>query len=166
MINSKKITRTALLITIAVLLGYVENLFPPVVPVPGIKLGLANAVIMLVLYMDSPKSAWVVSLIKVILCSVLFGSVTSFVYSISGAALSLFIMMLAKKVKIFSVSGVSSIGGIFHNLGQLICAYFFVGKGAIFYIPVLCVSGAVCGAITGIAVQLVLKRGGNLFGKE
>lgn len=166
MMNSKKITRTALLITMAVLLGYVESLFPPVVPVPGIKLGLANAVVMLVLYLDSAKSAWTVSVIKVILCSVLFGTMTSFVYSLSGAVVSLFIMMLAEKAKIFSVPGVSSIGGIFHNLGQLVCAYFFVGKGAIFYIPVLCVSGAVCGALIGIAVQLILKRGGNLFGKE
>lgn len=166
MMNSKKITRTALLITMAVLLGYVESLFPPVVPVPGIKLGLANAVVMLVLYLDSAKSAWTVSVIKVILCSVLFGTMTSFVYSLSGAVVSLFIMMLAEKAKIFSVPGVSSIGGIFHNLGQLVCAYFFVGKGAIFYIPVLCVSGAVCGALIGVAVQLILKRGGNLFGKE
>ena len=166
MINSKKITRTARLITMAVLLGYVESLFPPVVPVPGIKLGLANAVVMLVLYMDSTKSAWTVSILKVILCSVLFGTMTSFVYSLSGAVVSLFIMMLAKKAKIFSVPGVSSIGGIFHNLGQLICANFLVGKGSIFYIPVLCVSGAVCGALIGVAVQLILKRGGNLFGKE
>ena len=166
MINSKRITRTALLITIAVLLGYVESLFPPIIPVAGIKLGLANAVLLLVLYLDSAKNAWTVSILKIILCSVLFGTATSFVYSLCGGALSLVVMMLAKRMKIFSVPGVSSIGGIFHNLGQLVCAYFFVGKGAILYIPVLCVSGAVCGALIGIAVQLILKRGGNLFGKE
>ena len=133
---------------------------------PGIKLGLANAVLLLVLYADSSKSAWTVSVIKVVLSSVLFGTATSFVYSMCGAALSLGVMMLAKKMKIFSVPGVSSIGGIFHNLGQLVCAYFFVGKGAIFYIPVLCVSGAVCGVLIGTMVQLILKRGGNIFGKE
>lgn len=166
MINSKKLTRTALLITMAVLLGYVESLFPPIVPVPGIKLGLANAVVLIVLYSDSAKSAWTVSILKVVLCSVLFGTATSFIYSLCGAVLSLSVMMLAKRAKIFSVPGISSTGGIFHNLGQLICAYFFVGKGAIFYIPVLCVSGAVCGALTGVIVQLILKRGGNLFGKE
>ena len=166
MMNSKKITRTALLITMAALLGYVESLFPPIVPVPGIKLGLANAVVMFVLYADSGKSAWTVSMLKVILCSVLFGTATSFIYSLCGGALSLAVMLLAKRVKIFSVSGVSSIGGIFHNLGQLVCAYFFVGKGAILYIPVLSVSGAVCGVLIGVMVQLILKRGGNLFGKE
>ena len=166
MINSKKITRTALLIAMTVLLGYVESLFSPIIPVPGIKLGLANAVVMLVLYADSAKTAWTVSLLKVVLCSVLFGTATSFLYSLCGAVLSLFVMMLAKKVKIFSVPGVSAIGGIIHNLGQLLCAYFFIGKGAIFYIPVLCVSGAVCGALIGIAVQLILIRGGDLFGKE
>ena len=166
MMNSKKITRKALFITMAVLLGYVESLFPPIIPVPGVKIGLANAVVLVVLYTDSAKSAWTVCVIKVILCSVLFGTLTSFMYSFCGAVVSLCVMMLAKKAKIFSVPGVSSAGGIFHNLGQLVCAYFFVGKGAIFYIPVLCVSGAVCGMLIGIAVQLILKRGGNLFGKE
>ena len=150
----------------AVLLGYVESLFPPFVPVPGIKLGLANSVVMIVLYSYSAKDAWTVSVLKVILCSMLFGTVTSFIYSLCGAGLSLAVMVLAKRMQIFSVPGVSGIGGIFHNVGQLVCAYFFVGKGVIFYIPVLCVSGAVCGALTGIAVQLILKRGGDLFGKK
>lgn len=166
MTKTKKITRTALLVTIAVLLGYVESLFPPVVPVPGIKIGLANAVVMLVLYMDSAKSAWAVSMLKVVLCAVLFGSATSFLYSISGAVVSLVVMIIAKKVKIFSGVGVSSIGGIFHNIAQIMCAYFVVGKGALLYIPILCVSGAVCGALTGVCAQLIIKRGRNLFGKE
>ena len=166
MTKTKKITRTGLLVTIAVLLGYVESLFPPIVPVPGIKIGLANAVVMLVLYMDSAKSAWAVSILKVVLCAVLFGSATSFLYSVSGAVVSLVVMIIAKKIKIFSGVGVSSVGGIFHNIAQIACAYFVVGKGALFYIPMLCVSGAVCGALTGACAQLVIKRGRNLFGKE
>lgn len=166
MINSKKITRTALFVTISVLLGYIEGLFPPVVPVPGIKVGLANVVVMLMLYSGSAKSAWTVAILKAILCSLLFGTATSLMYSMCGAVISLGIMVLAKNVKLFSMTGVSSIGGIFHNLGQLVCAYFFVGKGAILYIPVLCISGAVCGALIGIAAEFILRRGGNLFGKE
>ncbi len=166
MTKTKKITRTAILTAIALMLSYVESLFPPVVPVPGIKLGLANAVVIFLLYTKSWKEAFLVAIMRVILASILFGSVTSFIYSLSGAIVSLVIMMLAEKTKLFSVAGVSSIGGIFHNLAQILCAYFFVGKGAILYIPALCVSGAVCGALTGVCAYLIIKRGRNLFGKE
>lgn len=166
MIKTKIITRMSILVTIALLLGYVESLFPPIVPIPGIKLGLANAVVILLLYTYSWKTTSTVSILRVILSTTLFGSVTSFLYSLSGAVVSLLIMMIAKKTKLFSISGVSSIGGIFHNIAQITCAYFFVGKGAILYIPILCVSGAVCGALTGIVAQLIIKRGRNLFGKE
>lgn len=164
--TSKKLTRTAVCVTAAVLLGYIESLFPPVVPIPGIKIGLANMIIIVLLYADSEKSAWAVSVMKVILTSVLFGTATSFIYSMCGAVLSLLVMCIAKKTRIFSAVGVSSLGGIFHNLGQLICAYFFVGKGAVLYMPVLCLTGAVCGVLTGLSAQLMIKRGGNLFGKE
>ncbi len=166
MISSKKITRAAVTVTIAVLLGYIESLFPPIVPIPGIKIGLANAVVIILLYADSVKSAWTVSVLKVILSSVLFGTATSFIYSLCGAVISLAVMIIAKKTRIFSTVGVSSLGGIFHNLAQLTCAYFFVGKGAVLYMPILCISGAICGALTGVAAQMVIKRGKNLFGKE
>ncbi len=164
--TSKKITRTAVFITVSVLLGYIESLFPPIVPIPGIKIGLANAVVLLLMYTDSWKTALTVSVLKVVLCSLLFGSMMSFVYSISGAVISFLMMLAAKKLKIFSTTGVSSIGGIMHNMAQLICAYLFLGKGVLFYIPPLCLSGAICGVFTGIAAQIILKRGRNLFGKE
>lgn len=161
--TSKKITRTAVLITVAVLLGYIESLFPPVVPVPGIKLGIANAVVIMLLYADKAKTAWTVSLIKVGLCSLLFGSVTSLIYSFSGAVLSLALMALAKKLRFFSMVGVSSLGGIMHNMAQILCAYIILGKGVLFYIPPLFISGAVCGVLTGIAAQTIIKRGSGLF---
>ncbi len=164
--KTKQITRMALIVTIAVLLGYIETLFPPIIPVPGIKLGIANAVITVVLYIYSVKKTWATAILKVLLCSLLFGSPMSFIYSASGAAVSLIIMTAAKRSRLFSVVGVSSLGGIFHNLAQLLCAYFFIGKGALLYIPLLCLSGAVCGFFTGIASQLIIKRGKNIFGKE
>lgn len=105
-------------------------------------------------------------MMKVILTSVLFGTATTFLYSLCGAVLSLSVMCIAKKTRVFSTVGVSSLGGIFHNFGQMICAYFFIGKGAVLYMPVLCLTGAVCGVLTGLAAQLIIKRGRNLFGKE
>lgn len=163
MIKVKTVARMSVMTALAVLLGYVEGLFPPPVAIPGIKLGLANVIIIMILYTAGAKQAWMVAVMKVSLCALLFGSATSFLYSLCGAVISLAVMSLAKRTKLFSIVGVSSLGGIFHNMGQLICACFFIGKGAILHIPVLCVCGAVCGVLTGIAARIILKRGRGIF---
>ena len=162
--NTKTVTRTAAFTAVAILLGYVESLFPPIAA--GVKLGLANTVVITVLYTQNPRQAWAVAIMKAVLCAALFGSASSFVYSLAGAVLSLLVMILAKKSNLFSIIAVSSLGGIFHNMAQLICAYFFIGKGVLYYIPVLFVSGAVCGILTGIAAKILVRRGSELFGKE
>ena len=161
MISTKTITKTAAFGAMAVLLGYVESLFPPIAA--GVKLGLSNAVIIIVLYTLSSKQAFLVSLIKVFLCTALFGTATSFVYSLSGALTSVFVMSVAKKTNWFSLIGVSSLGGIFHNLAQMVCACLIIGNPVIFYLPVLFVSGAICGAATGALSQIIVKRR-DLFG--
>ena len=163
--DTKNITRTALWVTVAVLLGYIESLFPPIIPVVGIKLGLSNIVVVLLLYTES-KKALVVTLLKVILCALLFGTPTSFIYSISGATVSLLVMAAAKKTNAFSLLGVSSLGGIFHNATQLVCAYIIIGKGALLHIPLLSLAGALCGLFIGIGAKIVIRKGGNLFGQK
>lgn len=163
MIKVKTAARMSVMTALAVLLGYVEGLFPPPVAIPGIKLGLANVIIIMMLYIYGARQAWTVALLKVSLCALLFGSATSFLYSVCGSVLSLGVMIGAKRTKLFSIVGVSSLGGIFHNMGQLICAYFFIGKGAILHIPVLCLCGAVCGVLTGVASQIIIKRGRGIF---
>lgn len=164
MVNTRKITKLAAFISLAVILGYVESLFPPVAA--GVKLGIANTVIIAVLYIHGGKDAYIVSILKVLLCMALFGSMTSFIYSLSGAVLSLSAMIIAKKSKSFSVVSVSGLGGLCHNLAQFVCAYIIIGKGVLFYLPVLCLSGILCGVLTGIAAQLIIKRGREIFGKE
>lgn len=164
MIKNKKIALASLLAALAVILGGIDNLIPT--PAPGVRLGLGNITVLLAIYFSGYKSAVIVALLKVFLCSTLFGSPTVFLYSLSGAVLSLLAMIAAKKMRCFSVVGVSIIGGIFHNLGQLICAYFLVGKGAIYYIPVLCASGCIAGVLTGIVAGIIIKRGRGLFGKK
>ena len=164
MTNTRKITKMAAFVSVAVMLGYVESLFPPIAA--GVKLGLSNIVVITVLYTQGNKETWVVSLLKVLLCMMLFGSMTSFVYSLSGAVLSLAVMILAKKSKLFSMIAVSGLGGLCHNMAQLLCACLLMGKGVLFYIPMLCVSGIVCGALTGVAAQIIVKRGREIFGKE
>lgn len=164
MVNTRKITKLAALISVAVILGYVESLFPPVAA--GVKLGIANTVIIAALYIHGGKDAYIVSVLKVVLCMALFGSMTSFIYSLSGAVLSLSAMIIAKRSKNFSIISVSGLGGLCHNIAQFVCAYIIIGKGVLFYLPVLCLSGILCGVLTGIAAQLIIKRGREIFGKE
>ena len=163
MIKTKNITRTAALTAVAVLLGYVESLFPPIAA--GVKLGLANTVVLASLYTQSVGKAWAIAILKVLLCMMLFGNASAFLYSLSGALVSVCVMSTAKETGQFSIIGVSSLGGAFHNMAQLLCAYFIIGKGVIFYAPVLLLSGVACGILTGIAAHIIVKRR-DLFGKE
>ena len=162
--KTRTVTKTAAFTAVAILLGYVESLFPPIAA--GVKLGLANTVVITVLYTQSVNQAWMVAILKTILCAALFGSASSFVYSFAGAVVSLIAMILAKKSNLFSIIAVSSLGGAFHNMAQLLCAYLFIGKGVLYYIPVLFVSGALCGILTGIAAKILVRRGSELFGEE
>ncbi len=164
MIKTRNITKISAFVAVAVLLGYVESLFPPIAA--GVKLGLANTVIITVLYTRRGKDAWTVSILKVVLCMALFGSMTSFIYSLSGAILSLTVMIIAKKSRLFSLVAVSGLGGLGHNLAQFICAYFIIGKGVLFYLPILCLSGILAGVLTGIASGIIVKRGREIFGEE
>lgn len=164
MITTRRVTKTAAFIALAVMLGYIESLFPPLTA--GVKLGLANCVVITVIYTQGWRQAWIVSLLKVILCMMLFGSMTSFIYSLSGAVISLIVMLIAKKSGLFSLIAVSSLGGLFHNMAQLVCAYFIIGKGVLLHLPVLCLSGLLCGVLTGVAAQIIIKRGRDIFGKE
>ena len=163
MIRTKDITRTAAFVAVAVLLGYVESLFPPVAA--GVKLGLANTVIIVSLYLQSVGKTWLIAVLKVLLCMALFGNGAALIYSLSGAVFSLLVMSVAKKTNLFSLIGVSSLGGVSHNMAQLLCAYVIIGRGVLFYIPVLVVSGAVCGVLTGVAAQILVRRG-DIFGKK
>lgn len=162
--KTRDITVISAFVSVAVLLGYVESLFPPIAA--GVKMGLSNIVVIMVLYTRGGKAAWTVAILKVLLCMALFGSMTSFIYSFSGAVLSLSAMLLAKKSRIFSLVAVSGLGGLCHNLAQFICAYIIIGKGVLFYLPILCVSGIIAGVLTGIAAGIIVKRGREIFGKE
>ena len=103
---------------VAMMLSYIEALIPPVYSaVPGIKLGLANIAVIFALYSVDPKSAALISLVRVALSALLFGSVMSFIYSFSGAVLSLAVMILLKKSALFSAVGVSVAGAVMHNVG-------------------------------------------------
>lgn len=157
--ETRKIARMGLLVALSMILSYVESLIPAFVAVPGVKVGLANIVVIFALYTLGPIEALIVSLLRVILSSFLFGSVLSLLYSLSGALLSLSGMILMKKLKIFSTTVVSVTGGVLHNVGQILVACLVLETDVLlYYLPVLILSGVITGAVIGIIASLVIKR--------
>ena len=157
--ETRKIARMGLLVALAMILSYVESLIPAFVAVPGVKVGLANIVVIFALYTLGPVEALTVSLLRVILSSFLFGSVLSLLYSLSGALLSLGGMIVMKKLKIFSTLVVSVTGGVLHNVGQILVACLVLETDVLlYYLPVLILSGVVTGAVIGIIGSLLIKR--------
>ena len=144
---------------LAIILGYVEMLLPVFFVVPGMKLGLANLVTVFVLYRYRAKEAAVISLIRIVVIGFLFANLFSSLYSLAGAALSLLCMTAARRFSGLSIVGVSILGGVTHNLGQLIVAALVVENGNVFYyFPALLISGLVTGALIGIVTGEILKR--------
>lgn len=157
--KTKKVAMLGLTIALAMIMSYIEALVPISFAVPGIKMGLANIVIIFVLYKIGTKEAILVSLIRVILVSLLFSNVMAMAYSIAGAVLSLSVMWLLKKTDKFSFVGVSIAGGIMHNVGQIIMAVILLGTEQIaLYLPVLIITGTVTGVVIGIVSGLVINR--------
>ena len=157
--KTKKVAMLGLTIALAMIMSYIEALVPLSFAVPGIKMGLANIVIIFVLYKIGTKEAILVSLIRVILVSLLFSNIMAMAYSIAGAVLSLSVMWLLKKTDRFSFVGVSIAGGIMHNVGQIIMAVILLGTEQIaLYLPVLIITGTVTGVVIGIVAGLVINR--------
>ncbi|MBR4071982.1 MAG: Gx transporter family protein [Clostridia bacterium] len=141
----------------AMMLSYIESFIPSVVY--GVKIGLPNIVIVYLLYKVGSAKAAGVSIVRVLLTALLFGSVMSLWYSLAGAVFSLLIMTLLKKIKAFSIVGVSVMGGVAHNMAQVAVAVLITGVGAIaYYLPALIVGGITAGVFIGIAGATVVKR--------
>lgn len=161
-IRDNKVKKTAfcgLILALALIAGYVEHLIPVTVAIPGIKLGAANSVILILLYMVGVREAYLVNINRVFLSGFLFGSMSSILYSLSGAVISLTVMTLLKKTNRFSISGVSMAGGVFHNVGQLIMAAWVLETTAVwYYLPVLIISGSITGLLIGFLTGEICKR--------
>ncbi len=154
-------------IALAMIFSYVESLIPIHFGVPGIKLGLANLVVVIVLYKWGVKQALLLSVLRIILSGFMFGNMFSILYSLAGGLLSLFFMFFLKNRNSFSVIGVSIAGGVTHNLGQLLVAMAVVESYKVgFYFPVLMIAGMLTGLLIGILSKEVLKRLKNFHVKE
>ncbi len=161
-LKTKRLTALSLLVAVAMVLSYLESLIPPLVAVPGVKLGISNIATVLTLYTLGAPAAAAVSIVRVALSSLLFGNAVSFIYSISGALLALLSMLLLRRLPFFSEIGVSVAGGVAHNAGQIIAACIVMENAGISaYLPPLVVSGTVAGVTVGIVSALLLKRIGK-----
>lgn len=149
---------------LALILGYVESLIPIQFGVPGIKLGLANLIIVMVLCKRGWNEALLLSVVRIVLSGFIFGNLFSILYSFAGGMLSLLVMALMVKISRFSTVGISIAGGVCHNIGQLIVAMLAVETWQVgFYLPVLLISGVITGALIGITAGEVMKRTKNIW---
>ena len=158
--KTTRIAVLSILTTVAMILSYVESLLPPIwAAVPGIKVGLPNIIIILLLYKSGYKSAITVSIIRILLVALLFGNIMTLAYSFAGAILSLTLMALCKRFNLFSTVGVSIVGGVSHNIGQILVAIALFDTVQLgYYMIVLAVTGTIAGVFIGLAGSVLLRR--------
>ena len=155
---AKRVTLYSAFLVLALSLSFLESLIPPLILIPGIKLGLANLAVIYLIYKNDYFGAILVNLARIILSCLLFSGFNTFIYSIFGAALSLIIMCLFKRIKAFSIITVSCMGAVFHNLGQILASLIFMPITVFYYLPVLVLTGLITGFIMGNISKILLKR--------
>ncbi len=157
--RTKRLTTFALLASLAMILSFVESQIPALVAIPGVKVGLANIAVIFALYRLGAKEAIIVSVIRIIAVSMLFGTPVSAIYSLGGATLSFLVMLLLKKFTPASEVSVSVAGAIGHNVGQIIVACILLKTNVIiYYLPFLLLSGVLAGIAVGAVSALVIRR--------
>ena len=157
--KTKKLTVMALTTAVAMILSFVESQIPAFVAVPGVKVGLANIAVVFAMYRLGWKEAAAISLVRVVMVSMLFGSIASLFYSLAGAVLSLTGMGLMKKTGRFTEIMVSVTGGILHNIGQIAMACLILETAALrYYLPFLLVSGIIAGVVVGLVSAVLVQR--------
>lgn len=158
-LRTKRLALSAILAAMAMIFSYIEALIPLPVPIPGIKLGLANLVIIIAIYRLGFKYAFVINCIRILIAGLLFTGLFGAIYSFAGGVLSIITMYLLYRTKLFSMVGVSMAGGVAHNLGQLITACLIMSSVKLMsYFAVLLFSGMISGILIGIAASLLYDK--------
>ena len=144
--------------SLAIVFGYVEHLIPLPFGLYGMKLGLPNLAVVIMLFAINRSTAFTINMTRIILCSILFGTFTSFWYSLVGGILSFFVMALLKSTNKLSTIGISICGAVTHNIGQIIVATIIMKESRIIYIlPILLIVGTITGALIGLIATPILK---------
>lgn len=149
--KARRVALYGMLTALAFILSYVESLVPVTVGIPGVKLGLANLVVVIALYTLDLKGAFVISAVRIVLSGLTFGGLFSMLYSLAGGLLSFAVMAILSRKKVFGTVGVSVCGGVAHNIGQLLVAMAVLETESVwYYFPVLLISGSVAGVLIGL----------------
>lgn len=158
--KAKKISRLALLTAVALIIFIVELQIPNIIPIPGVKLGLANIVTVYAVYKYSAKETAAIVIVRVVLGSIFGGNIAAIMYSLAGALMCLAGMLLIKRIVPMNYIWLSSIlGAILHNTGQITVAVLIMRSFAVISVyPFLIVSGCIAGAFTGLCAQFLIKR--------
>lgn len=159
-----KIAYWGVFLALALVCSYVESLIPISFGIPGVKLGLTNIVVILMLYTIGAKDAILISVLRIILAGFMFGNAFSIIYSLAGGILSFVVMLLLKNIGKLKILSISTAGGISHNVGQLIVAALVVENyNILFYVPVLIIAGIITGFLIGLLAGEIVLRIGNRF---
>lgn len=157
--KTEKLALSAMFSALALIFSYIEVLIPFSVGIPGIKLGIANLVIIIALYSMGFKYAFTINIVRILISGLLFNGVFGALYSLSGGVLSLIVMYLLKRTNLFSMVGISMAGGVAHNLGQLLIAAIIVSNMKMFlYFPILMFSGIITGILIGIVAYIIYGK--------
>ena len=152
------VAQSGVLIALALIFSYVEHLIPIPTPAPGIKIGLANLVSLTGLFFLNPVQVFIILLARIILAGLMFGNLSTIIYSLAGGVVSFAVMYLFKKLKLFSALGISMLGGVFHNLAQLSVACIILSSSSLLmYLPVLIIAGTISGLLIGTVTELISK---------
>ncbi len=159
---NKRVVRSGFYLAVALILGYLESLIPLDVGIPGIKLGIANIILLCCMYTDGFAMTATVALLKTLVLGLLFGNAVAFAMSVCGGVLSVIIMFILKKCGV-GIPAASAVSAVAHNIGQLSAASLIMSSAAVFYyLPILTVSGIITGLITGLSARYILKRTGKI----
>ena len=158
--KAQRIALSGLLTSLMLVLGFIERQFPLTAAIPGIKLGLANSVLLYALYMLGIRQSIVLMLLKALMSWLIYMNLSAMLYSFAGGVLSLTAMILISRIGGVSVIGVSAMGAVFFNIGQILMAAWVLGTPQLIvtYLPVLMVSGVLTGILTGVIGRLVMKH--------
>jgi heptaprenyl diphosphate synthase len=158
--DTRKMVILSVLISQALVLHVIERMIPVPIPVPGIKLGLANVISLFTIMIFGWKEALLVVFLRTMLGSFFGGGISSFLYSIAGGILSALVMAILYKYfsKVFSIVAISVVGAVFHNVGQILVASMVVSNANLFfYLPVLLIAGVITGIFIGLTVQMTMR---------
>ena len=158
--RAQQVALSGLLTSLMLVFGLIERQFPLTAAIPGVKLGLANSVLLYGLYMMGIKQSIILMLLKALLSWLIYMNMSAMLYSLAGGAASLLAMILVSRMKGVSIIGVSALGAVFFNVGQILVAVVMLNTPQLIftYLPVLMVSGVVTGVLTGVVAQMVMKH--------